>query len=53
MYNYLFRDCIESRRLWLWDMGAGLQNDEPKPGILHKDQLLEFIQSKSVQLTGR
>lgn len=47
------KECIERRRLWLWDIGAGLQNEEPKPGILHKDQLLEFIRSKSVQHTGR
>lgn len=47
------KDCIESRRLWLWVMGAGLKHEERIPGILHKDQLIEFILSKTAQYASR
>uniref|UniRef100_A0A1B6LLY1 Uncharacterized protein n=2 Tax=Graphocephala atropunctata TaxID=36148 RepID=A0A1B6LLY1_9HEMI len=39
-------NCIEKRLLWKWENGVGIHKESAHEGVLHKDQLLNFIHTK-------
>ncbi|KAI5745963.1 hypothetical protein M8J76_015880 [Diaphorina citri] len=44
-----FVDCMNSRRIWKWEMGSGMKGDEPSRDtpVLHKHQLCSIVYEKT------